>query len=176
MSLPKSKLTFRMYCQNVNGIQLDEVGGDFSHICTTTHTLQCDLVGICETKLDTSKYAVRKIIDKTLRSQHQCHRVANSTSSIPFEGYYKPGGTMTYCVNHNTSRFHSKFEDTLGRWSTISMVGKKGRVIHFITLYQVVDKATKGPFTAYQQQLTILCLDDRKMHPRQALLLDFDRY
>ena len=32
------------------------------------------------------------------------------------------------------------------------------------------------PFTAYQQQLTILRLADREMHPRQALLLDFDRY
>ena len=167
---------FRLYYQNVNGIQIDDKGGDFTAICSTIHHLGCDLVGFCETKLDVSKYEVEKSILSSLHSQFRNNKVAATTSTIPFDGYYKPGGTMTICVDHHTSRFQNKFEDSLGRWSTISLNGKNGRVIHFTTIYQVVAKATPGPYTSYQQQLTALRLADRDLKPRQAFILDIDTY
>ena len=174
--LNKDPNTFRLYYQNVNGIQLDEQGGDLHSICTIVQQLSCDLVGLCETKLDVSKYNVRKIISSNFHSHFQSNRFSASTSTIPFEGTYKPGGTMTVCVDHHTSRYQGKFEDPLGRWSTISLTGKNSRVIHFITIYQVVAKATSGPYTSYQQQLTALRLVDRDLTPRQAFIYDIDTY
>ena len=126
LSQTKSPSTFRLYYQNVNGMQIDDQGGDFTAICSTIHRLGCDLVGFCEIKLDVSKYQVKKSISSSLHSQFRNNKVAATTSTIPFDGYYKPGGTMTICVDHHTSRFQNKFEDSLGRWSTISLNGKNG--------------------------------------------------
>jgi hypothetical protein len=64
----------------------------------------------------------------------------------------------------------------LRRWSTISLNARKGLIIHFITLYQVVNKAQNGPFTASQQQRTSLLLEGRDIPPRKAFLQDFDAY
>jgi hypothetical protein len=83
---------------------------------------------------------------------------------------------MTLCLGNCVSRFHSKFEDSIGRWSTLSRKARNGMVFHFITLYQVVDKAQNGPFTAYQQQQASLLLEGRDLAPRKAFLMDFDQY
>ena len=55
-------------------------------------------------------------------------------------------------------------------------MGRNGRCIHFLTVYQVVAKATTGPYTAYQQQLTALRLANRDVPPRQAFITDLDKY
>ena len=52
------------------------------------------------------------------------------------------------------------------------MTGKRGRIIHFITVYQVVDNPTTGPFTVYQQQTASLRLADRNLNPRKAFIHD----
>lgn len=176
LSLSKSPHTFRLYYQNINGIKLDESGGDLDSICSTIKELGCDLYGFSETKLDVSKYSVKKIMSASFKTYFRHHRYAASTSAVPFEGYYKPGGTMTGCVDHQTSRYFNSYDDPLGRWSTITMQGKFGKLIHFITIYQVVNKETSGPYTAYQQQLQSLRLADRDLTPRRALLLDLDKY
>jgi hypothetical protein len=41
--LPKLSTTFRLYFQNVNGIKLDEYGGEFSAICSMISHLQADV-------------------------------------------------------------------------------------------------------------------------------------
>ena len=176
LSLSKKPGIFRQYYQNVNGIKLDDSGGDLPTIALTVRELQCDLIGFCEIKLDVSKYQVRKQISDVFRKQFRSNRYAASTSSIPFEGTYKPGGTMTLCVDHNTGRYSGSYSDPLGRWSTVSLNGKRGRVVHFVTVYQVIHKETSGPYTAYQQQLQSLRLADRDSTPRRALLVDMEKY
>ena len=64
--------------------------------------LSCDVVGFSEIKLDVNKYPVKKIISKAMQNGFTSVRQAASTSSIPFEGFYKPGGTMTFCTDHTT--------------------------------------------------------------------------
>jgi hypothetical protein len=149
LSFQKPASIFRLYYQNVNGIKLDEHGGELRAICQIIKELDCDLCRFCKTKLDTVKYQVRKIVTDTLRKQFQNHHVSMLTSPVPFEGYYKPGGTMSFCVDHNTSRCSDKFQDQLGRWTTLLMVGCNNRLVHFITLYQVVAKESSGPYTAF---------------------------
>jgi exonuclease III len=174
--LPKPVHCFRTYYQNVNGTKLDTQGENLSSFLSTFDELNCDLVGLCETKLDVSKYTVKKIINQTIKTKFRSSCYASSTSKIPFDTDYKPGGTMTLCFGHCVSRFHSKFEDPLGRWCTLSLNARNGLVIHFITLYQVVNKTQNGPFTAFQQQRTSLLLEGRDIPPRKAFLQDFDAY
>jgi endonuclease/exonuclease/phosphatase family metal-dependent hydrolase len=49
-------------------------------------------------------------------------------------------------------------------------------MVHFITVYQAVAKDTSGPYTAFQQQLQCLHLANRDLPPRQAFLIDFEKY
>jgi exonuclease III len=176
LCLAKPPNTFRLYYQNINGIKLDDRGGDLASFLTTFSELQCDVVGLCKIKLDVLKYKVRQIISTAIRQQFKSARHAATTSPIPFETDYKPGSMMTMSFGSPVSRFQSKYEDPLGRWSTLSFNAKKGMVVHFITVYQDVHKPTGGPYTAYQQQRASLLLDDRDLLPRQAFLMDFDKY
>ena len=174
--LSKPSHIFRLYFQNVNGIRLDAKGGDLVPLCSIIHELSCDVVGFAEVKLDVTKYSVKSILYDTFRSQFQSIKLSTSTSPIPFEGFYKPGGTLLLTVNEVNCRYRHQYQDSLGRWSTISMNGRHNRIVHFISIYQVVDKATSGPYTAYQQQNSALRLADRDVTPRQAFIQDFYTY
>jgi hypothetical protein len=175
-SLDKPPNTFRLYYQNINGINLGDRRGDLASFLTTFSELQCDVVGLCKIKLDMSKYKVRQTISSAIRHQFKSARHAATTNPIPFETDYKPGGTMTMSFGPSVSRFQSKYEDPLGRWSTLLFNARKGMVVHFITVYQVVHKPLGGPYTAYQQQRSSLLLENRDLLPRQAFLMDFDKY
>jgi exonuclease III len=176
LSTDKNPNTFRQYYQNINGIKLDDRGGDLASFLFTFDELNCDLVGLCKTKLDVSKYHVKKTVSSAIKAKFKSAKHSAATSSIPFETDYKPGGTMTMCFSPCVTRFHSKFEDPLGRWCTLSLNGRNGLIVHFITVYQVVEKANGGPFTAYQQQRASLLLENRDLFPQQAFLLDFNKY
>jgi hypothetical protein len=67
LSCPKPKDTFRLYSQNINGLKLDDTGGELSTISDFINTYQCDIVGFLELNLDVSKYKVKKIISNTLQ-------------------------------------------------------------------------------------------------------------
>jgi exonuclease III len=176
MVYPKRKNTVRLYCQNINGLKLDEQGGDLNAINEFLNIYQCDLVGFSEINLDVSKYKVRKFLSDTLNKSFDANQYSVATSEIPFQTNYKPGGTMTAIFNDVVGRWHSKYADPMGRWSTVSVSGRKSRVIHLITVYQVVDKSTSGPFTVYQQQAASLRLADRDLTPRKAFIHDLSVY
>ena len=57
----KSENTLRIYCQNVNGLQLDADGGDFKDVCLLMDEIQADIGAITEHNLDTTKYHVKSI-------------------------------------------------------------------------------------------------------------------
>ena len=176
MSLPKQRNIFRVYCQNINGLKLDEQGGDIPPISEFVNQYQCDVVGFSETNLDSTKFSVQKIIKKNLNQLFKAHQIAISTSEIPFETNYKPGGTLTAAFDQATSRFRGKHVDPMGRWSSISLTGKKGRIIHFVTVYQVVANSSSGPYTAYQQQASSLRVAGRDPNPKKAFLDDIIDY
>jgi hypothetical protein len=60
LSSNKETNTFRQYYQNINGIKLDDQGGDLASFLFTFSELHCNVVGLCETKLDVSKYQLKR--------------------------------------------------------------------------------------------------------------------
>jgi hypothetical protein len=161
-----------LYSQNINGFKLDKKRGELTLIVDFIKIYQCDLVGFSELKLDVSKYKVRQILANTLGKLFDSCQCAMSNSEIPFEEFYKPGGTLTATFDHNPCRFHSKYSAKMGRWSTISLSGKHGHVIHFISVYQVVANSGTGLFTAHQQQVSSLRLEDRTLLPSPGFIQD----
>ena len=132
MIYPKQKNTFRLFSQNINGLKIDEKGGDLIPISEFLTIYQCDMVGFSEINLDVSKYKARKILTDTVNRAFDANLFSASTSEIPFESLYQPGGTLTAVFNNPVCRVNSKYSDKMGRWSTISLTGKRKRLVHFL--------------------------------------------
>ena len=98
--LPETKNTFRQYAQNINGLKIDEKGGDLNQISEFLNIYQCDIVGLSEINLDVTKYKVQRILAETLTRSFEANQSCMSTSEIPFDNMYKPGGTMTTILNN----------------------------------------------------------------------------
>jgi hypothetical protein len=81
-------------------------------------------------------------------------------TSTKFDTMYKPGGTMTSALGNTVSRVTETGSADLGRWTYIKLSGKEGKIITFITVYQVCKKspvaADRDSCTAHSQQRAIL--------------------
>jgi exonuclease III len=154
----KAPNTFRIYCQNANGLRLDQRGGDFATICSLANEVQADVIGITEHNLDTTKFAVRKLCHDA-RTHIQPHSSLTMGSS-PFEmtNYYKPGGTLTMSCGKISARLLRTGSDSMGRWTYQTYSGKRACNVTIITAYQVCTKSTtqRGRYTAAAQQESLL--------------------
>ena len=155
---PKDSNTFQIYCQNANGIQLDQTGGDFATMCDLSLEVQADVIAITEHNLDTQKFSVRKCCHDA-RTRLLAHSsMIMSSSSIEMINQYKPGGTLTMSRGKITSRLLKSGSDDMGRWTYQTFSGKRSCNLTIITAYQVCDKAIsqRGRYTAAAQQESIL--------------------
>jgi hypothetical protein len=146
-----------MYVQNQNGINLKASGHQFTELCEDTLLIQADIRGIVEHNLDTTNMEVRSICQDIARQTFSHTSLEMSSSSIPFLTQYKPGGTMILTQDHITGRIIRKYSDPLGRWTHLQLAGKNGRILNFITAYQVCPRPThKTGTTAFHQQESLL--------------------
>ncbi len=94
---------------------------------------------------------------------------------------YKPGGTMSSAIGHTVSRVVETGTDDLGRWTYIKLSGKDGKVITFVTVYQICKKpsssADKDSCTAYSQQRSLLIQQNKSdPNPIKHFRQDLDRF
>jgi exonuclease III len=176
----KSHNLTRIYSQNVNGIQLEDDGGQFKEICTIHQEVQADITCIQEHNLDTTQYKVTKIIRETAQKHCQRARTNIASSPVHFSGTWKPGGTAIMSTGSITGRITATGTDNWGRWSYQTFQGhNRLLVVTFITVYQVVEKFApdKGQFTAAAQQRSLLLRQgDVITDPRQAFQRDLHRF
>ena len=149
----------RLYFQNVNGLQMDTVGGDFSEVCHTANEIQADIVCIAEHNLDTTKYHIKSIMeDQKRKICGQQARLTHASSTIQMSGNYKPGGTLQLSQGNITARLLTTGADELGRWTYQTFAGKANKPVTIITVYQVCHKSARnqGQYTASSQQESLL--------------------
>ncbi len=83
----------------------------------------------------------------------QCHwkrsRLNMGRTPIAFSGQYKPDRTLIMSTGAITGRIQSTGRDKWGRWSYQSMIGRNGRIITIISVYQPVatNKTDQGSCT-----------------------------
>ncbi len=67
-------------------------------------------------------------------------------------------------------------DEMLGRWSYVEILGKHGRKIMLVTVYNVCNQQNKkaGARTAHTQQVSLLTRQGRKISPRKASLHAID--
>jgi hypothetical protein len=127
----------RVYVQNQHGINIKNNGHQFKELCEDTRLIQADLRGIVEHNLDTTNAEVRRSCTDIAKQTFPHHILEMTSSSIAYKTPYKPGGTMILATEGITGRVTQQTSDTLGRWTYLQMAGRNGRILNFITAYQV---------------------------------------
>jgi hypothetical protein len=162
----KSRHTFRMYAQNVNGLPLDRRGGQYDTLCKVIKEAQADVFLGQEHNLDSSQYQVKSILHDTSKQHWQRYRLNIATTPISFTSMYKPGGTFMLAAGNVTGRIISQDQDKWGRWVSLTFQGMAGRKITMVSAYQVVtDVARGGTTTATTQQYSLLVNDQDSLQP-----------
>ena len=162
---PKPPNTTRIYGQNVNGIALDQLGGDFTNLCSIVRESQIDIAGFSEHKLDTTKFLVQQICHNTVKETFpgSASKLVLASSQFQFEGNYKPGGTLLLSTGDIMSRLIDSGKDAMGRWAFQTFASKNNGRVTVINCYQVCEKHSSetGTYTAHAQQVS--CLEALKV-------------
>ena len=147
--------TTRLYFQNLNGVTLDTHGGTWSHVCENSAATQIDMLLFSELNKDTTQHFVQYNMMKVCKKHFKTSRLTTASSPVKATTTFKPGGTGVLSIGDITSRIHSTIRDRLGRWCVIRLKGPH-RKISVIAAYQVCKSSTKGTFTVYNQQHSLL--------------------
>ena len=171
--------TTRMFFVNVNGLRFGPQGGEFLEVCAQMHSAHIDMLGLAETKLDTQKREVVATCTRAARRTFPFSRVVMSSSAISYTSHFKPGGTALIAAGSITGRIIATFQDPMGRWSAISLIGAGSRQLTVISAYQVCntrsDRNTKArSMAAATQQQAMISISDpnSSMHPRTKFRID----
>jgi exonuclease III len=174
MILPKPNNTTRIYGINVNGLTLDQRGGQFDVLCEVMKEVEADVVGGQEHNLDSDQTPVRSIIINTVRGHWNRSKATFGTTPIPFTNMYKPGGTFMVTAGNLSGRIIADAKDPWGRWVSHTYQGRGNLTITIFSAYQVVSKEiTPGSTTtAAQQHSLLLQQNDTVINPRTAFRRD----
>ena len=142
--------------------------------------IEIDGLGLPEINLDLLNPAVRQQCERIWVEFFGTAPLAGSTSNLPANRAYKPGGTFTGIMNSLCGRFQTSRSNPhgLGRWSFVQLYGKDGKSLVMITAYRVCNGniSTSGSSTAFHQQWHLLRLAGHlKPNPRKACILPTHR-
>lgn len=166
--------TFRVVAQNIHGIGTSDNGERQRAVLHSLHKhFQPSAICLSETQVDWKKPMGTNLWLRHLKSLWRHSHTAASTSACASQHTYQPGGTCTNVVSHWATRLHAKDTDTaLGRWSSISLQGRGGKVITIITGYRVCAAPVTPTQTARAQQTRTLRHANSTRDPRQAFIED----
>jgi hypothetical protein len=119
-------------------------------------SIGADIIGINEPNLNLRHSYIRQLFFQHQQQVWEHSKFAFSSSNID-TGIQKPGGTILGITGKLTTRVIDTSSDTMGRWTSITLLGRLRAKIPIVCAYQVVDiRGTSGPTTAYTQQLLML--------------------
>ena len=148
---------FRIYSQNVNGLNAGRGTGKWEGILEMANTNNVSIMGLSETNTEWNNYRLTSRLKAKLRKHSNHGHMTHSTSSIKVSSYYKPGGTATIALNKWSGRITNCITDTSGqgRWSGFILRARKPIVV--ITAYRVPQSSIDnvGYKTAYAQQWAV---------------------
>jgi hypothetical protein len=135
------------------------------------HHMEADVRGYIEHNLDTTNFRVREMFHKTAKLANPHYVLTMASSTIPAATTYKPGGTASIAMGDITERLSEHGSDDLGRWSFMKFQGRSGRVVTYITAYQVCVRM------AFHQQETLLRRQKRSdINPRKNFHSDLKQF
>ncbi len=177
----KQKSTFRLLGQNINGISHQHNFNKWHEILQSTVLHEIDCLCLSETNIEWRHPLVAEKIPTITKRFFNHSRMVTATSTIKFERIYKPGGTATLITNEWTGRILKCDTDSsgLGRWTTITLNGKRHRKIAIISAYQVCKTSLQqgGINTCFTQQWHLLRSQGHDSpEPRQQFWTDLTNH
>ena len=139
--------------------------------------MQADYISLYKINLDTNQYPVKQKLYKSCQAAYKYFRLNYTSSAIPAQEEYKPGGTMSITTGSNAGRFLDGGSDSMGRWTYQTLSCKVYRNLTIITAYQVCDQQIIEEerirtMTATAQQVSMLRQQNREEQPRSAFIKD----
>lgn len=145
----KSKDTIWIYSQNVHGISTNDYSSDFTVKLHVMLEWKVDIMGWSETNLEWNDYKVQQELYKQLKSHMPGSSWKLTTSGVPSDTPYKPGGNLMVLSKPVRARTWEFNQDRMGRWVWTMIYGK----VHNILIVQLyVLGSEKGIFSTYAQQ------------------------
>ena len=155
MECPKPDNTTRAYQNTTNGFQLvNSHGGTFCLANQALKEMEVDVAGFSEINVDTNKHTVQQKMHSAVKHSTDRYRLQCATSKAKAMLDYKPGGTATIVRNNAVGRVLAKDSDSIGRWSHVTLGGKDGKKVTFVSAYQPCKGKPKkdGSMTVVTQQ------------------------
>jgi hypothetical protein len=142
---------------NVNGLKLDQRGGQLDELCQVINEVQANVFCGQEHNLDSDNTQVHQILYQATRHHWKRSRITFGTTPIAFPKQYKPGGTFLITTNDLTGRVIAQKQDKWGQWVSQVYQGRGSLKIAIYSAYQVVAKNVKlGCITTAAQQQSLL--------------------
>ena len=135
----KHQHTFRLYFQNINGIQLHLPEKWENIIKTSMEEMHSDIVGFCETCLNWKLPHIRKQLQqlntKYLKTKINITHSNNRTHST---SSFLPGGTLLATKGHWTGRIQEHLHDPhhMGRWTGTKYILQQNRHLYVLSAYR----------------------------------------
>jgi len=168
--------TFRIFFQNINGIQKRNGNLDISTLLQATLQFEIDLFGWTETN------TAWKVPQTTLQAKQQITRafkhnkfITSTTNIATTKSLYLPGGTAMGITGKAITRITDEESDPLGRWNRITLQGKQNKKVSIFCVYRVCNSNRSGAITtACRQQQILLEKKGITTNPRKQCLLDLE--
>jgi hypothetical protein len=84
----------RIYFVNANGIWYGARGGEMNEVCARVLEGNIDIIGIAETKLDTTMPCVVHKCQQSVRGYFDNSKLIMASSTSSYGSTYKPGGVL----------------------------------------------------------------------------------
>jgi hypothetical protein len=121
---PKPSSVLRLYFCNPNGLQLHSTGGELTEFLSQVADVDPDIIGVTEQNLDTTKLHIQLCMKSSIRSVFAKSYLVTSSSTIPSDHDFKPGGTLIAAQANITGRIVTSGVDSFGRWAFLELAGK----------------------------------------------------
>ena len=174
---PKPPHVFRLWSNNVNGLSLHDSGSSLHDLCISLSQAEVDCVALQETNIDWTQPRPRDLVRHIFSEHFGMVQLTTSTSPIQVDSahYWKPGGILLVLLGKWASASIRKAPDSLGRWTSLSIIGKSTQVTIFSVYNSVATRLSDaGPYTVFAQQYAALkAAGIAQPNPRLQFIRDF---
>ena len=173
-----NKDCIRIFYLNINGINFKQGAHSLVQLCLNLKEKGVDIISLTETNVHWKRNHIISKFKSLLKKVWLENKITYSTSetTTTWNSDCKPGGTATISVNKLSSSIIAKSEDPagMGRWSTLTVLGKNNKRTTIITMYRPckVKIENAGITTVVKQQWLIMQKSNRYEHPHKATITD----
>lgn len=171
--------TFRIYFQNINGLQLKTNNSRWKHHLEYMKEKGISITGLAETNTNWHYKNIKKDMLTTTKSVFEHCSVAFSENRFnpPDRNPYLPGGCAQLCIDHWIGRLISQIKDPrkMGRWTGQKFRLRHGKTLSIITGYRPCQQTISDTSTTtatYQQKLLFKKDKWEKSDPRKQFIID----